>query len=111
MVDVAYWVCGRYHRKYYHNLVSAFAIAQNCYPNDENAKDAAFFHIELDNLCSSYPLFRQRLEFWADKESEKRKHRRKRKKKRKSLPPEIKRVIETKKKLAQIQKLTRLILS
>ncbi len=48
-IDSAYFVCGRWHRKYYHDFLSAITIGKNLYPNDSQASDAAVLHILLDD--------------------------------------------------------------
>ena len=112
-MDSAVWFCGRSHRRYFHDLPSALAIACNCYPGDEAAKQAAVFHIQLDFMCSDDPFFRRQIELWAKKESKKRRRSRKKKSEVESDPlqNEIKWIIETWKKMDRIQRLKHLMLS
>ena len=61
-IDSAYFVVGRWHRKYYHDFYSAITIGKNLYPNDSQASDAAVLHILLDDVCSYYPDLKKLLE-------------------------------------------------
>jgi hypothetical protein len=67
MIDSAYFVVGRWHRKYYHNNVNALSIANNMYPGDPVALEAAVLHLWLDIWCSSNPHIKKMLEDAAKK--------------------------------------------
>jgi hypothetical protein len=49
-------------------------IARKLYPGDPRAEEAALVHVQLDVLCSSDPIFKKQLEFFADLAAEKRRN-------------------------------------
>ena len=51
----------------------AVAIADYTYPQDPNARSAAILHLQVDALCSSDPVFKKQLEFFAEMDAKKRK--------------------------------------
>ena len=55
-IDWPYWILGSKHRIFFHDPVSACAIAQKCYPDDNDAVLAGLYHICLDEMCSSVYL-------------------------------------------------------
>ena len=52
-------------------------IARKLYPGDPLAEEAALVHVELDWLCSSDPLFKKQLEFFAGLDARQRRKARK----------------------------------
>ena len=114
-IDSAYPYLGGKHRIFWHDPVSAYAIAADAYPGDANAQAAAFLHIEVDNQCSADPTFRAWLEWWADREAKKRKREPKSKTKakprrKKAGPPEeVQELTQFMKKLVEIRRLAQLI--
>lgn len=61
-MDAAVMVLGRKHRILFHDPMWACAIAQQCYPNDQNAVAAANLHLLADSLCSSDPGLKRMFE-------------------------------------------------
>ena len=106
-IDSAWLVCRRGHRRYWHDWISAQAIASEAYPRDENAVWAAWLHIQTDNACTADPYLRELLEMCAKADAKKRK----RQKKKQPLPPETEKFLKDLEKLAEIQRLSRLIRS
>lgn len=53
---------GRKHRVLFHDPLSASIIADQCYPNDQQAQEAAYLHILLDDTCSRDPIYKMQLE-------------------------------------------------
>ncbi len=109
-MDAPYLILKKNHRQYFHDSFSAVAIARRLCPNDEKAVWAALYHIELDNMCSANPIFKQQLEFFAEGQSKKRKGKKKRSKGQ-PLPPEFRRFLQDLRKMAEIERLAKLILS
>lgn len=68
---------GKKHRIFYHDYISAIAIARREYPNDPDAERAAILHIEFDRLCSADPEFRRLLETMAIRSAKQRRRIRK----------------------------------
>ena len=64
-LDSAWFVCRRYHRRFWHDRVSATTIATAAYPGDQNAVWSAWLHIWADEHCSANPLFQKKLELLA----------------------------------------------
>ena len=100
----------------FHDPVSAIAIADQFYPGDPNARSAAILHLQLDDCCTLNPTFRKQLEFFAQWNAMKRKRAKKKncaskKKGELPLPPELLKLENDLKKMAEIQKLARLIRS
>ena len=62
VMDWPYKILGKDHRMYFHDPVSASIIAQDCYPGDPNAVEAAYLHILLDQQCSQDPEYKKLLE-------------------------------------------------
>ena len=60
-MDEPYVFLGNKHRILFHDAFSACAIAQQCYPNDANAVNAALNHITLDEMCSNDRVFADNL--------------------------------------------------
>lgn len=118
-MDSAYPYFGGKHRVFWHDTVSACAIAAEEYPGDENAVSSALLHIEEDNMCSSNPLFHEQLKLLAAQDAKKRKKSKKspnkkrvKPKKEKTAPPdELEKFNEFLEDLAEIHRLARLIRS
>jgi len=62
LIDAAFWVVGRWHRKYNHDYVSAILIAKRAYPGDDIACEAGLLHILLDDYCTYNPQMKKLLE-------------------------------------------------
>lgn len=60
-MDSAVVVLGRKHRILYHDAAAAAAIAQDCYPGDADAIEAAYLHILTDELCTADPGYKKSL--------------------------------------------------
>lgn len=107
-MDWPFKIVGKGHRQFFHDPLSAYIIAEQCYPGDPNAVEAAYLHILLDQTCSENPEFRRQLEKCALLDKKKR-----RQKKRKAEPMLAveKRFIEDMKKLVEIEKWMRIIYS
>ena len=67
IIDRPYVFLRRGHRRYFHDLPSALAIAQNYFPGDSNAQWAAWMHLELDFLCSENPDLLRMLKVMANR--------------------------------------------
>lgn len=61
-MDAPVVVLGRKHRVFFHDPVSAQAIAEQSYPGDPNAVSAGYMHILADDLCTSDPGLKRTLE-------------------------------------------------
>jgi len=72
-----YLFMGKKHRTLFHDGFSTVAIARKLYPGDPQAEAAALVHVQIDGLCSSDPLFKKQLEFFADVDARKRRQARK----------------------------------
>jgi len=107
-IDSAYWIFGRMHRKYYHDNLSAMVFARHFYPGDARALQAAKFHLQLDQMCSENSVFRKGLESWAKKRVKKR-SRSKKVKAKEPLPAGIEQLFTNIEKLAEVERLKRLI--
>ncbi len=110
-MDEPYLIFGKRHRELFHDAVSAFAIADFCYPYDPNARAAALFHIELDELCSANSEFKMQLQILATQDAEKRRRARKKSRKTRSVPPEYKENQEFFKKVLEVLRLYQLLRS
>jgi len=106
-MDWPYKILGKDHRKFFHDPISASIIAEQCYPGDPNAEEAAFLHIILDQLCSENPEFRKLLEKFALLN----KRNRRRKKKTEPKSAIEKRLLKDMKKLAELRKWVRVYYS
>jgi hypothetical protein len=71
-MDKPYIFLGKAHRVLFHDPCSALAIARRWYPHDDNAKLAALFHIQIDNICSENPILKAQLKFLANKDAKER---------------------------------------
>ena len=116
IIDEPVFFLGKRHRELFHDPVSAVAIADQCYPGDPNARSAAILHLQLDDCCTENPAFRKQLEFLAEWDSKKRKRAKKKnrsskKKEEPPLPPALAQLENDLKKMAEIQKLARLLSS
>src|SRR5260370_10944383 len=60
----ARWM-GPAHRRMFHDYEMAAYIARLLYPNDRAAISAAFFHLELDRMCSADPIYASSVELRA----------------------------------------------
>ena len=107
-MDAAWLFCRRGHRHYWHDPFSAWIIAKTAYPGDESAILSALLHIQLDHACSADRELLARLELLAKTDIRKRKRRIR---KREQLPPQLKRLVKDFKKMAEIQKFRRFILT
>lgn len=56
---------GPSHRKLFHTYDQAAMIASSLYPGDSRAIQAAFWHVDLDALCSRDPVFASYVELQA----------------------------------------------
>jgi hypothetical protein len=110
-MDSAWLVCRRGHRRYWHDWASAYAIAVDPYPGDENAVLAAWLHILTDEYCSANPWFRKDLELLAKSDVKKRRRKKRKKPKIELIHSEFKKLIEEVEKLAEIQRLRKLLIS
>lgn len=113
-IDKPYIFLRQKHRVLFHDALSVLAIAEHYYPHDKKAQQAALFHIQLDTMCSSNPLYRQQLEFLAEQDSKKRKHVKKRRNKRRQepvVPVEFREFIEFCRKMQEINELSRIMRS
>jgi len=110
LMDSAWYVCRKGHRRYYHDWLSAYAIAVNAYPGDENAIRAAWLHIQTDEQCNANPAYRRELEMTARAEVKERR-KRGRRKKEEPMPPAVKKLLVDCENLTEIQRLRDLILS
>ena len=114
-IDSAYPYLRGQHRIYWHDPVSAVAIASDAYLNDSKAQSAAVLHLEIDTQCSANPNYKAQLEFLAENAKKRRKTftktKRKRKNRRKKAFPadELDELEQTLKKLAEIQTLAKAI--
>jgi hypothetical protein len=77
-MDKPYLFFGRTHRIFFHDPVSAVAIARKHYKGDAFAQQAALLHIFIDRACSSNPRFKAELQFLADLDAKERARLRKR---------------------------------
>jgi len=104
-MDWPYKILGKDHRKYFHDPLSAAAIAKRYYPEDPNAVRAAYLHILLDQLCTENPEFKKSLKKFVllDKRS------RRRKKKTAPLSAVEKRFLKDLENLAEIERLSRML--
>ena len=115
-LDSAYEYFRSKHRIFWHDPVSAYAIAENDYPGDRNAITSALLHIEIDNECSANPVFHEQLIMLAKADANKRKRAKKRKKKIKNKKErttltEVEKTEKTLKQLIELMELVRLIRS
>ena len=78
-MDCAYRYFRGRHRIFFHDPISACAIAAKAYPGDKNAISSALMHIEIDLLCSANPFYHKQLELLAKEDALKRKRSNKRK--------------------------------
>jgi hypothetical protein len=113
-IDSAYPYLRGQHRIYWHDPVSALAIAFDAYHSDPNAQSTALLHLETDTQCSANPLYKAQLEFLAEnakrrRRSAKTKRKRKNRRKKTSPPDELEKLEQTMKAIAEIQKLTKAI--
>jgi hypothetical protein len=106
-MDAAWIVCRKGHRRYFHDWISAMAIAKATYPGDENAIWSAWLHIQTDELCSANPEFRKELEMVARTDVKKRKRRRR--KEKNELPDPLKELVKFLEKVKQIKDMSRLL--
>ena len=106
-MDWPYKIFGRKHRQFYHDPISAAIIAEECYPGDPDAVEAALLHILLDKTCSANPEFKKLLKQCAILDK------RKRGRKNKAEPKlEIeKRLMKDMKNLAELRKWLSIIYS
>jgi hypothetical protein len=65
-MDEPVFILGWKHRVLFHDWISAWAIAEECYPGDSNAVLAALNHIYIDESCSADPVFKADLERLAE---------------------------------------------
>ena len=107
-MDEPFVFFGRGHRIFYHDVVSAELIAQECYPNDADAVEAALLHILTDEVCSSDPVFRKLLEKMALLN---RPNKRKPRKKKKEQDPLLRKLESDAKKLEKLQRFLRALYS
>ena len=106
-IDSAYWMVGRWHRRYHHDDVSVIILAKNCYPDDPVAMEAGLLHLILDEFCSANPQIKDFLSEAAKKYYE---EMRKSKKKDKfneeiKLSPKLKALVRDLKKALHVRKL------
>jgi len=57
-MDWPYRICGREHRRYFHDPASAAVVVRKCYPGEPDTLEVAYLHILLDQLCSDDPVFK-----------------------------------------------------
>ena len=109
-MDSAYQYFGGAHRVFWHDPISAYAIAANEYPGDRNAISSALLHIQIDQECSADPVFHRQLNFLAEEDAQKRKHNKKRKKKtaRTKKPKPLSELEKTEKVISQLLELKKL---
>jgi hypothetical protein len=106
-IDSAYpYLRGR-HRIFWHDPISAAAIAADAYPGDANAVSAAMIHIQVDNMCSADPQFRKQLEAHARADARKRRSSRRRRKELPSDFPELEAFIDDCRKMVELRDLMR----
>jgi len=84
-MDYAWHYWKRDHRRFGHDWVSAVAIARECYPDDENAVEAALLHIQVDDACTADPEYKRMLEMWAKCDAKERRREKSRKKSKKKI--------------------------
>jgi hypothetical protein len=106
-MDAAWIVCRKGHRRYFHDWISAIAIAEDAYPGDENAIYSALLHIQTDEYCSANPEFRKKLEMVARADAKKR--RRRRRKEKNKLPDPLKELVRFVERIKQIEDMARLL--
>jgi hypothetical protein len=104
-MDAAWVICRKGHRRYFHDWISAIAIAEEAYPGDENAIWSAWLHIQTDEYCSANPKFRKQLEMVAKSDAKKRRRRRE----RREVPDPLKEFASFLEKIKQIQDISRLL--
>jgi hypothetical protein len=106
-IDSAYPYLGGRHRIFWHDPISAMAIAAEAYPGNPNAVSAAICHIQLDNMCSADPVFEKQLEALAIVDAKKRRSSRRRRKELIRGFPELKDFIEDCRKWVELRNLSR----
>jgi len=107
-MDSAWLVLRRNHRVLWHDWPSAYCIACDAYPNDENAVWSAWLHIRIDEQCTADPQFRRNLEMQARADAAKRKKRKKSSKKKEELLfPELDALLNDLKKMAEIKRMAK----
>ena len=108
-IDMPFLFLGKNHRVLFHDVFSAVAIAQSLYPGDPRAKESALVHVQIDLICSSNPLFKMQLEYFAEQDAKKRSSRKKKAKPRKTtaLPDPLEEFKAFLEKLQEIRRLSR----
>ena len=81
-IDAPYVYLGRGHRVLFHDY-TAYAIAADLYPGDQNALWAAWCHLAMDDMCSRHPYIKENLEKMAKFHAKRLRGKRKRKRKSK----------------------------
>jgi hypothetical protein len=107
LIDSAYPYLRGGHRIFWHDPISAIAIAADAYPWDANAVSAAIIHIQVDNMCSAYPNFRKQLEAYARADARKRRRSGRGGKLLARGFPELKNFMEDCRKWVELRKLMR----
>jgi hypothetical protein len=95
---------GRRHRVLFHDPAAAVVIAQECYPGDPDAVEAAYLHILTDEFCTGDPYYKKDLEILALLNRPKKRTSRKRRK-REPQDPIMRKFRSDARKLAEIQRL------
>ncbi len=113
-MDSAYQYFRGKHRIFWHDPISACAIAADSYPGDENAISAGLLHIRIDYTCSSDPFFHKQLWLLAKEDTQKRRHAKKQETKRKKKgvtrkPDEIEKTEKFFKQLIELKRLAELL--
>ena len=61
-LDKPVFFLGRYHRKLFHDLPTAYFIGHKTYPDDPRVFESAYLHIHYDSLCTWDSEYRRYLE-------------------------------------------------
>jgi hypothetical protein len=108
LMDSAYPFFRGQHRFFWHDPLSAIAIASDSYPNDSNAICSALLHIQADNAASANPLLHEQLEMLAKADASKRRKHRK-KEKPQPLSPEFEKALRDLEKIIEIRRMMGLL--
>jgi len=109
-IDWPYIILRREHRIFFHDPLSARIIAEQSYPDDPTAVDAAYCHILTDQLCSENPEYKRSLEQLVALDKTK-KPRKRKKRTPKEEEPYMKDLKKLAKNFAEVRRLHRLIYS
>jgi hypothetical protein len=111
-IDMPFLFLGNKHRVLFHDPFTPVAIAQWLYPGDPRAKESALVHVQIDSLCSTNPIFKMQLEYFAEQDARKRRSSRKKKaksRKRKVPADPLEEFTAFLEKMKEIRRLARIV--